>query len=82
MECIASLHQAHEEIRDALQQEEWEPARNMLCECQEFATALGESIEKAEREGHRTVAHVECYCETLFQVFEKIGAGQSNVNKL
>ena len=73
MECTVSLHQAHEEIRDALQQEEWEPARNMLCECQEFAAALGESLEKAEGEGHCTVAHVECYCETLFQVFEKIG---------
>ncbi len=82
MECTVSLHQAHEEIRDALQQEEWEPARSMLCECQEFAAALGESIEKAEGEKHCTVAHVECYCETLFQVFEKTGAGQSNANKL
>lgn len=81
LECISSLHQAHEEIRAALRQKEYETARNMLCECQEFATVLGESIEKAEGEGHSTVAHMERYCETLFHVFKEIGAGGSSEHK-
>lgn len=83
LECISSLHQAHEEIRAALRQKEYETARNMLCECQEFATVLGESIEKAEGEGHSTIAHMERYCETLFQVFKEIeiGAGGSSEHK-
>ena len=81
LECISSLHQAHEEIRAALRQKEYETARNMLCECQEFATVLGESIEKAEGEGHSTVAHMERYCETLFHVFEEIRAGGSSEHK-
>ena len=47
LELIASLHQAHEEIREALRQKEYEPAQNMLGECQEFAVALGETIVKS-----------------------------------
>lgn len=80
LECIGSLHQAHEEIKAALLHEEYDHVRNMLGECQEFATVLGESIEKTEGEGHIAAASVEDYCEILFHAYEKIGAGQSNAN--
>lgn len=80
LECIDSLHQAHEEIKAALLHEEYDHARNMLGECQEFATVLGDSIEKMEGEGHIAVVSVETYCETLFHAYEKTGMGQINAN--
>lgn len=37
LEFIDSLHQAHTEVKDALQQHKYDVAQNMLGECQEFA---------------------------------------------
>lgn len=82
LDLIDSLHQAHEEIKEALYQKKYSLVQNMLGECQEFAAALGENIEKTEGEGHVTVAHVENYCETLFHVFEQIGVNPVNENKI
>lgn len=82
LEFINSLHQAHIEIRGALNQRNYDIAQNMLGECQEFAVTLGENIEKIEGEGHITVSRVEEYCETLFRVFKEITDGQVNENKI
>lgn len=82
LECIESLHQAHEEIGQALKQKDVDSVRNMLGECQEFAATLGESIEQLEGEGHVTVSYLERYCETLFHVFEEISDGESNSDKI
>lgn len=82
LECIESLHQAHEEIRQALHKNDGNLARTMLGECQEFAVNLGESIEQLEGEGHVTVSHLEKYCETLFHVYEEIGQGDCNGDKI
>ncbi len=78
---IDSLHQAHEEIREALRQENYAQAQNMLSECQEFAVTLGENIEQLEGEGHVTVSFVEEYCETLFHVFQELQDHSVNENK-
>ncbi len=80
VECVASLHQAHEEIKAALYRNEYDLAKNMIGECQEFAVVLGESIEQSEGKGHIAVVSAEAYCETLFHAYEKIGAGQINAN--
>ena len=82
LEFIDSLHQAHMEVKDALQQHKYDVAQNMLSECQEFAVSLGETIEEIEGEGHISVSHVEEYCETLFWAFQEITAGQVNENKI
>lgn len=82
LEFINSLHQAHIEVKEALQQHHYDAVQNMLSECQEFAVALGENIEKLEGEGHITVSHVEEYCETLFRAFKEITNGQVNENKI
>ena len=57
LDCVGSLHQAHEEIREAIYKNEYGLVQNMLSECQEFAAALGESIERAEGKGHITYIH-------------------------
>lgn len=82
LEFINSLHQAHMEVKEALQQHNYDTVQNMLSECQDFAVALGENIEKLEGEGHITVSHVEAYCETLFQVFKEITDGEVNENRI
>ena len=82
LEFIQSLYQAHEEIKEALNQNNRISAQNMLAECQEFATSLGESIERLEGEGHNTVSCVEGYCETLFHVYEELSSDTYNETKI
>lgn len=82
LEFIESLHQAHEEIKAALQQNNLILVQNMLAECQEFAISLGENIEKLEGEGHVTVSCIEEYCETIFHTYKKIADNQIQENKI
>ena len=82
LEFIESLHQAHEEIKAALQQNNLILVQNMLAECQEFAISLGENIEKLEGEGHVTVSCIEEYCETIFHTYKKIADNQFQENKI
>ena len=82
MDFIQSLHQAHEEIRGALNSHNFISVQNMLSECQEFAITLGNTIETLEGEGHITVSFVEEYCEVLFHIFENISQNQINENKI
>lgn len=69
LDAINSLRQAHEEIKAALKAGKLSVVQNMLCECQEFAAAVGENIEKTEGKGHATVLKLESYCETLFEIY-------------
>jgi len=86
LEFINSLHQAHEEIKEAAYQN-MQNILQMLRECQEFAISLGENIEKTEGEGHITVSYVEEYCELLFRTYQEMetaGSGsakRSTINK-
>lgn len=82
LELIESLHQAHEEIKEALSQKKQALAQNMIAECQEFAYSLGENIERLECQGHVTVSYVEAYCETLFHIHEEVSGNQYNENKI
>lgn len=82
LEFINSLHQAHEEIRGALFHHNNALAQNMLCECQEFAVSLGETIEASEGENHITVTYIEDYCEALFHAFEEMKQPSVQENKI
>lgn len=79
---IESLHQAHDEIKGAVNKKNQVLAQNMLAECQEAAVSLGESIEKLEGEGHITVSCVEEYCEALFHIHEELSESRFNENKI
>lgn len=87
LEALTSLGQAHEEIRGALRKtdsslsESIPQIQNMLGECQDFAISLGETIEKLEGEGHASVSQISAYCETVYEVYEKIGAADGMVNE-
>ena len=76
---IDGLHQAHGEIKGALEKCDQASVQTMLAECQEFAVELGNAIERTEGEECITVSHVEEYCETLLREFEYINtAGEAN----
>ncbi len=89
LDFIHSLHQAHEEIKEAirLQQQNNDLPYNMqntlkmLSECQGFAISLGESIEKTEGEGHITVSYIEEYCEILFYIYKEMGAADGDFKR-
>ncbi|GFI44969.1 hypothetical protein IMSAGC019_00279 [Lachnospiraceae bacterium] len=84
LEAIKSLGEAHEEIKEELNQindiskqniqrvQKMSDILRMLCECQELAVALGENIERLEGEGHVTVTAIELYCETIYEVYTEI----------
>lgn len=80
--CIDSLHQAHEEIRETLKQNNNALAQNMISECQEFAISLGQNIETLEREGHPTVSCLEGYCETLYHIYEELDFDKASPDKV
>lgn len=76
---IDSLHQAHGEIKEAVEKREMASAQVMLAECQDFAVEMGNAIEETEGEDCVTVSHVEKYCETLFRVFESMDSNGGGV---
>lgn len=80
--CIESLHQAHQEIKEALHQGRFSLIQNMLSECQEFAVSLGENIEKLEGDGHATVSCLEKYCEVLYHVYGKLSSDGADSGKI
>lgn len=82
LDCVGSLYQAHEEIKQALEKKEYSLAQKMLGECQDFAISMGEIIEKAEGEGHTAVANLEAYCETLFRLYNELESGGVNAVKV
>ena len=80
-DIINSLQKAHEEIKNALAQNNAVYAQDMIAECQTAAVSVGETIEKTEGEGHISVSCLEEYCELLFRIYEDINGGNANVNK-
>ena len=84
-EALNSLAQAHEEIKEELCCKNGIQIQNLLSECQEFAISLGKYIEELEGKDHVTVKNLESYCETLYEIYTKIGGlngGDTNENKL
>lgn len=79
LDFIESLQQAHEEIKEILEQKNYVIAQNMLDECQQYAISLGEVIEAFEGKGHVTVSYIEEYCELLFRVYEGISGQEGNI---
>ena len=82
LDCMESLQQAHEEIKNALNGNDYGRVQNMLSQCQEFAISLGENIEKLEGEGHATVICLEEYCETLYHAYEILRSGGAGSGKI
>lgn len=82
LEFIEDLHQAHKEIKRALEEKDAVSVPKMLDECQRFAYELGNFVEKQEGEGHITISFLEEYCEVLFQIYEETANALPNAVKV
>lgn len=69
------LEQAHEQIKEAIEQKHLEAVLELLRDCQEGALALGNLIEKSGGEGIMAISILEEYCKMLYQIHENIAKG-------
>lgn len=70
---IQLLEQAHKEIREQIERQKTETAEKLLEQCQQYAIALGQMIEKEEGEGTAAVRLLEEYCEQVYQTYQEAG---------
>lgn len=70
---IQLLEQAHKEIREQIERQKTGVAENLLEQCQQYAIALGQMIEKEEGEGTAVVRLLEEYCEQVYQIYQEAG---------
>lgn len=75
-ELLHLLGQVHKGIRQAVQAGKKAEAMDLLGQCQDAAINLGETIEQTEGEGFVTVTLLEEYCESVYQIYEKLQQGQ------
>lgn len=66
------LGRAHREMKKAIERKSPRTAMELLEQCQEGAIELGNMIEEEEGEGFTTVHMIEEYCESLYQLHEKL----------
>lgn len=69
---VELLGQAHEEIKRAIEKNNFRMALSLLADCQEGAISLGNHIEKTEGEDADVIPLLEEYCEQLYQIHEKL----------
>ncbi|NLM20326.1 MAG: hypothetical protein GX207_01070 [Peptococcaceae bacterium] len=85
IDLFATLEEAHKEIGEYIQAGEIDTAISLMAQCQEGATAIGNTIEETESEGTRTVEYLEEYYKLLFVLSESLEIGQkcdfSQLNK-
>ncbi|HBN55431.1 MAG TPA: hypothetical protein DD414_01530 [Lachnospiraceae bacterium] len=76
-ELLDLLARVHDGIRLSMEQGQKDTAMDLLGQCQEGAISLGETIEETEGEGFITVTLLEAYCETVYQIYQKLSRGES-----
>lgn len=69
-------------LKQALEKYNASEAKTWLQQCQQVAIELGTLIEKAEGEGFVTVNMLESYCESAYQLYEKLDSGVNANHKL
>ena len=73
---IALLEQAHKEIKRQIERRKTDEVKNLLEQCQQYAIALGEMIEKEAGEGTTMVRLLEDYCERVYEIYQEAGRMQ------
>ena len=75
-EILDLLARVHDGIRLSIEQGQKDTAMDLLGQCQDGAISLGETIEETEGEGFVTVTLLEKYCETVYQIYQKLSQGE------
>ena len=82
-ELIRQIEEAHNQIKEYVEQGSVQPAMELLKDCQDAGITLGTLIEKTEGEGHPTVSHLEAYCELVYQIYKELSKNEEiNGNKI
>ena len=68
LELMKTIHEANNLIKKYIDNKNYGDAIKLLIDCQEAAVSIGNTIEKLEGEGTATVAHLEKFCDILYQV--------------
>ncbi len=69
-------------LKQAMKKHNIPNAMDWLGKCQKTAIELGTLIERAEGEGFSTVAMLEDYCETAYQLYESLGSSKGITDEL
>lgn len=75
LEIIKTIYEAHKELEKLQKKDDLKSFANLLGDCQDAALNVGNSIIKSETEDCITVAYVEQYCKSLFDIYTKIIEG-------
>lgn len=75
-EVLRLLGQVHRGVRQMIQAGKKAEAMDLLGQCQGAAIDLGETIEQTEGKDFVTVVYLEEYCESVYQIYEKLLQGQ------
>lgn len=72
---VTLLGQAHDEIRNMMEQKKNAIAMDLLGQCQEGAIQLSNFIEKIEGQGNEALSVLEEYCKVVYEVYEELRWG-------
>lgn len=78
-DLLALLEQAHSEVKRFVENKDFDEAMELLGQCQDSAVQVGELIEKTEGEDAPTIAKLEEYCETLYEIHETLSSDTAAV---
>lgn len=76
-EMATVLKEAHQSLKELLENDYREDAINLLSECQDGAIMMGNQIEGIYGEGLECVHVLEKYCENVFHIAENLGEHQA-----
>lgn len=79
-DLLALLEQAHNEVKRFVENKNFDEAMELLGQCQDSAVQVGELIEQTEGENAPTIAKLEEYCETLYEIHEELSSDVSAVS--
>lgn len=78
---LGQMEEAHEQIKEYIEQGSIPPAMELLEDCQTGGVTVGTLIESTEGEGHPAVVLLEDYCELVYQIYQKLEEDYKEVNK-
>ncbi len=81
-ELIKQIEEAHDQVKQYMEQGSMQSAMELLEDCQNGGIAIGTLIEETEGEGHSTVSLLEDYCEVTYQIHQNLADNKEiNANK-
>lgn len=83
IELVKQIEEAHNQIKQYIEQGNIQPAMELLEDCQNGGITIGTLIEETEGEGHPTISLLEDYCELIYQIHKDLTDNkQINANKV